>query len=304
MLLTIEQGGLGSTRDHFFHSFQNYFFGLKAILELQDEFKRFRQRTKLYWDVDPFHVWFLTALWHDVGYSIQKFDQIIEMSFGEGPEDDAADILRQRFLERGVTQEALRKLSSLIAHLMKSPDVRTQWMEPHPQTKLGTHADQLRDAMCRNVMKSHGAAGALRLYCDYIDDLNTMDAGRRAILLQTVLLACASIPFHDWQFRAQVRELCGECKVHTTTLPYAALLSFVDSIQDDRRELGEIKQAVIILKQLLVRTPAVVTAEIDVAAIEDDDFLSKVIEAHDVLGLLNQTSGELLFKYPTTFVRL
>jgi hypothetical protein len=303
MLRTIEQGDLGAGRDHFFHSYQNYFLGLTALVELPTEFVRFKEKAQLHWDVDPYHVWFLTALWHDVGYSVQKINRIVETAFGYAPEDDTAAMLRQRFLDRSTTQEALRQLSSLLAHVMQNGRPATQWMEPRARTRIGEHAKRLKNAFCRNVLESHGATSALRLWCDYMDDLEQLDPNPRLVLKQTVLLACCSMPFHDWRFRASVREFCGRCTVKTAVLPYAALLSFVDSIQDDRRDISEIKQFVLILRRLLIKRPSTVTADIDARAIAEGEFLSKIIEAHDVLGCLDQAAGELYFKYPNCIVQ-
>jgi hypothetical protein len=63
----LEKAGWGGRRDHFFHSFQNMFFGLFALDKLPVEFTRFRDLAKLGWDISPFFTWCLAALWHDVG---------------------------------------------------------------------------------------------------------------------------------------------------------------------------------------------------------------------------------------------
>ena len=82
-LRRLEGAGWGGRRDHFFHSFQNYFFGLLAVLTLPTYFNAYQTLARLHFAVDPFHAWLLTALWHDVGYGIEKIDTVFEDVLGE-----------------------------------------------------------------------------------------------------------------------------------------------------------------------------------------------------------------------------
>jgi hypothetical protein len=299
MLRTIERGGLAKAgRDHFFHSFQNYFLGLRAVVELRTQFEDFKETKKLDWEVSPADVWFLTSMWHDVGYAVQTIGSVVDAILGDDDGDDVGDTLKERFLKRTATTDALRLMSSLMARMLSNARPRTGWFPPGPRTNLGGHAERLHEALRKNVLTSHGAASAVRLFCDYKDDLDKMDPDSATLLMQTVYLACCSIPLHDWRLRSAIRETCGECSFDTAAMPFAALLAFVDSIQDDRRDLGVSRRAVMILKRLLVKRPAVVEADIDAQAIPDEALLGKIVEAREVLAALRYAADGLQFHYP------
>ena len=300
MLRSIEAGGFTqSPRDHFFHSFQNYFLGLTAVVRLRPQFEAFKRAVKLDWEINPVDVWFLTAMWHDVGYPFQSVGAVVDAVLGEDDADDIADSLKERFLQRPATGEALRLMSSLIARLLSTGRPRTGWLPPGPKTNLGQQASQLLQAFQQNILSSHGAASAVRLFCDHRDDLEKMGPGVGELLKQTVYLACCSIPFHDWTLRRAVRDTCGSCQLETAAMPFAALLAFVDSIQDDRRDVGASRQAVLILRRILIRQPAVIEADIDRHAIADDALLGKIIECRDVVAALRQERGGPQFRYPS-----
>src|SRR5207244_4130406 len=110
--------------------------------------------------------------------------------------------------------------------------------------------------------------------------------------------ACCSIPFHDWSFRSDLRESCGSCRFATVAMPFAALLAFIDSIQDDQRDLEGVEKAVLVLEELLIQDPATVFAKINPDALGDAGLLDKIIEARDVLAALDQAPTDLYFKYP------
>ncbi|MEX0978828.1 MAG: hypothetical protein WDZ48_08260 [Pirellulales bacterium] len=302
LIRTIERDQFGASRDHFFHSFQNYFLGLAAISQLRADFLSFKDLAKVNWDIEPSDVWFLTAIWHDVGYAAQKFNKMADATFGEAEEDDEERDIKDeaihRLLERPDANTGMRAMASLMAQLLKPQDATTQWLEPGPRTKLGPYADQILQAINRNTLKSHGALSAIRLYCDYTDTIENMVPAKRNLLRQTVLLACCSMPFHDFWFRSDVRAECAHCRLSVRALPFAALLAFVDSIQDDRRNLDAVREAVLILERLLVVPPRTVEAQINIAGLGEQQLLDKIIEGMDVLATLDQAADSLQFKYP------
>ena len=81
-------------------------------------------------------------------------------------------------------------------------------------------------------------------------------------------------------------------------LPFAALLAFVDSIQDDRRNLQAVREAVLILEKLLISLPGNIEAQINMGALSGQQLLDKIIEGRDVMAALDQRSQNLKFKYP------
>lgn len=298
MVRTLEAGRLGAGRDHFFHSFHNYFLGLVAIAKFESAFTAYQERGSLHWRVDPFNVWFLTALWHNVGYPYQRVSSIISMVLGVDPDDDEDHHVHDRFVSLPTTQEGLRVISSLLAHLLYPADPPTDWMQPGPKANLGVHAERVREALIKNLSESHGAFGGLRLYCDYQGDLDKMDRGPQTILRQTVLLASCSMPFHDFRFRSSLREICGGCRLPTTVFPFATLLAFVDSLQEDQRDVIGLKSEFRVLRCLLLEPPATVSAAMERDALVDPFLLTKIVEARDVLASFDQKRHELYFRYP------
>ncbi len=133
MIRTLERDQLGTGRDHFFHSFQNYFLGLTAVAQLRDEFLSFKAAAKVNWEVEPADVWFLTALWHDVGYAAQKFDNVYNAAFGDEEDDESKEIKNEainRMLDRAAAKKGIRAMASLMARLLKPKDAKTEWSEP------------------------------------------------------------------------------------------------------------------------------------------------------------------------------
>jgi hypothetical protein len=302
MIRTLEREQMGAPRDHFFHSFQNYFLGLTAIAQLKREFLSFKTLAKVNWNVEPANVWFLTALWHDVGYAGQEYSNVYAGAFGQQEDEEQAEIKAdaiQRLLDRPQARAGIRSMASLMDRLLKPSSATTGWMPPGERTVLSEHAKLVEKAIHRNVLKSHGVLSALRLFVDYMDDIDRMEPGSQDVLKQTVLLACSSMPFHDFWFRLHIREECRECKMPVGALPFAALLAFVDSIQDDRRNLEAVKESVLILKTLLIAAPRTVEADINIDALTGQQILDKIMEGRDVLAALDQKKKTLNFKYPS-----
>jgi len=52
------------------------------------------------------------------------------------------------------------------------------------------------------------------------------------------------------------------------------------------------------LRRLSVSAPAVVSAEVDTAALQPEAILPKLVEARDVLASLEQSPDTLFFQYP------
>ena len=303
MLRRLESSGWGGRRDHFFHSFQNYFFGLFAVLSIPDCFNAYNVIARLHWNIDPFDVWFLTALWHDVGYGIERMGDVFDGIMGSVFEGDPAERARVDYLKADIVQQALRDISCLMARLLEPGRAGTGWMPPAPNRRRTALERNVEEALKTNVLRvSHGAASSLRLYSEYIPRIHKMGTEKQLIPKQTVLLACCSAPFHDWHFRECLREACGGCEITTESLPFASLLAFVDSIQDDRRDLAGLKNELYFLERLIVNQPTTVTAQVNRAAVSDNSLLWKVVEARDVIASLRQRAGTLTFVYPAWMV--
>ena len=303
MIRQLEIAGWGGNRDHFFHSFQNFFFGLFAVNRLSPHFIRYRETAMLDWHLDSYHVWLLVALWHDVGYGISHLEDIHDEVMGSNLGEVSAETTRVEFLRSSIIQEALLQICALIARLLKPEGMRTGYMIPVRWPQRNRLVSAIRTAFEESVMHhGHGAASALRLYSDFVPSVSRLGT-RRDLLTQVILLACASLPFHDVNFRDHLRQSFGEFVLDTAVMPFAALLAFVDSIQDDRRDLEGLKEEVQFLERVLIQEPATVTAEVNMEFLPPQSLLWKVVEARDVLAHLSQDPASLYFKYPDWMVQ-
>lgn len=297
MLRRLESSGVVATRDHFFHSFQNYFLGLATIATFPAEWLQFRERAKLHWDIDPFHVWFLTVMWHDVGYSVQKIRGVIDAAAGFNlPEETSARVKRD-VLAQARSNGSMMKLASLMYRLLHPEKAITEWAQP--TTTLTSEEQAIERAIESNVDGSHGAIGALRLCSDFTAAIDRLSGGDGAIARQTMLLAAASMPFHDMWFRKAIRKECGDCKIDPRVMPFASLLAFVDSLQDDRRDIESSLAHGPVNLAINTMAPRTVAATLDPNAIDPGAVLHKIIEAWDVTVCLITNPGALVFEYPS-----
>jgi hypothetical protein len=303
MIRQLEMAGWGGDRDHFFHSFQNFFFGLYAVSRLPLHFIKYRDTAMLDWHLDSYHVWLLVALWHDVGHGISHLEDIHDEVIGSGMGEVSAEVTRAEILKSSIIKEAMLQICSLMARLLKPEGVKTGYMTPVRWPQRNRTVSAIRTAFEESVMHhGHGAPSALRLYSDFVPAVRRLGT-RQDLLTQVVLLACASLPFHDANFRDHLRQSLGPFLLGTTVMPFAALLAFVDSIQDDRRDLEGLKEEVRFLERILVKKPATVTAKVNVQSLPPQSLLWKVVEARDVLAHFSQDPASLYFKYPDWMVR-
>ena len=113
----------------------------------------------------------------------------------------------------------------------------------------------------------------------------------RQFLVPHIFLAALSIPFHDWPVRECLREE-GISAISTGRFPFAGLLAFLDSIQEDRREHG---QGPDILTRLSVRG-TVVEAHMNLEQLPTEKLPAKRREAAEIKSFLIEDA--LQFQYP------
>jgi len=302
VLRRIEIAHWNGNRDHFFHSFQNYFIGLIAVSQLVQVFEDCQVITDLNWRVDPHSVWFLTALYHDVGYATQRFQDITADIWGMGDSGGVVSYTISQFLADPKTQLALREISSLIYRLLCLRQPASTWTPPTLSTRRSPEEHCVENALADTVGEGHGPASALLLHRDLMPLINRMGVAKRDLLRQTVWMACCSMPFHDWRFRRALRLRLGSCQVPTNAMPYAATLAFVDSIQEDCRDLSGIKTGIRFLEKLVVDAGPRVSARVNMKALGEEDVLWKIVEARDVLAALRVPANAPSFDYPAWMV--
>ncbi len=296
---SLELSKMITDRDHYFHSFQNYFLGLLPITRLKTYYQDWKTTTKLGWEVNSFDVWFLTALWHDVGYGIQKHPEFSVMLYDAAEVAEFAETLKDRYLETPETQLAVQDISSALPRFLEPEGYFTTWVRPSYKTKPTAKQRRMANVLKTDFIESHGAASAFMLHRQLIAKVDRMDDdATRDVLFHTVMTACCSIPFHDWRFRKTLMETYGSFFIKNGAMPFAATLAFIDSIQEDRRELTEIWAQMRFLERLIVNGPRYVKAKLNLNALEDEDVLWKIIESRDVCGVLLESDDSISFKYP------
>lgn len=291
-------------RDHFFHSFQDFLLGCLVIDAFRPTFESFlHDAFPSTSDMSPEYIWLLVALYHDVGYLTQRGDEVLAARFGAGAtinpltgEREAALAEQEVALKDRLWQNhALnrRAITSLYDHLTQS-NLIGEWL---PDTLSQPAHHSLDEAFRRSFLsqQSHGAASAFRLLADISEYLGKAGTADKPFLQRHVYLAALSIPFHDWHVR---RELVAEGMMQLTTsrFPFASLLTFIDSIQDDRRDPKEPPVAERDALEGLSIDGDYVVAHIDTSRLSPEFRQEKQKEIRGVLSFLDQDG--LKFRYP------
>lgn len=310
MLRKLEQWSRhGGFRDHYFHTFQDFLLGMVV---LNGAYEHFRDSMV---EVMPAtgntisteYVWFLTALFHDVGYAVQRRSDWDDVIYGPSvwygtasgltiPEEIIAD--NNNRWNSSTYRQVRMQLVSLYNHLCQN-EIREDWTaEPFEIQALLEHPLD-RTATDDFLYGGHASASALRLGLEVGQAIvGQLDHDARRFTLRHGLLAALSIPFHDGRFRRRLREH-GIGTLRTRRFPFAALLAFIDSIQDDRREDSS-PQAPDVL-QYLQLDGSVVRPVVNVGALQEDRLAVKRLDAADLNQFLDPTGG-LRYEYPDSYL--
>lgn len=293
LLRVFEQNPHLEGRDHYFHTFNNFLLGCLVIDRCYSSFEQFRKDcslTRTGFSIE--YVWFLTVLFHDVGYPIEKYQETSEMIYG------VPTITKEQAIsERKVAWESppyitsRAQLISLYDYLAQDT-IDSAWSaDPYPMQK--THP--LDVAFEKSFLgQGHGVASCMRMLADFYKSATTTKSERQ-YLVRHVFLAGLSIPFHDWRVRKSLTEE-GITRIKTSRFPFASLLMFVDSIQEDRRERVQNPD---ILKGIKVNTHTI-TPQIDLNLLSPEKLADKKQEAQTVKDFLEEDL--LRFQYPEGLV--
>lgn len=290
-------------REHYFHSFHNFLLGCSVIDSSYNHFSQFAQM--VFPSTAGFcieYVWLLTALFHDVGQAIRMTEDLQAAAYGSYNQIDSAGIIDTQTgeLRRQLPQDVLHmrasywncedyrrcrnNIISLYEHLTQE-GIENDWVaDAFP---LQT-AHPLDLAMTNSFFsEGHGVASCMRLVMDIsIEVCRGLGYSARQFLTRHIYLAGLSILFHDRSCRDTLRKQ-GIVRINTQRFPFAALLMFIDSIQDDRREPGLGDCGPDILEDLTVSGDTV-EARIDDSLLTEEQLRSKRLEVEDVLAFLEQ----------------
>jgi hypothetical protein len=233
-------------RDHFFHTFNNLLLGFHVLGQLFSgrkviaEVDRSIQNDTKASGLNPWEVlWFLTCMFHDPGYTAEKFWANFRFAFGiEADASSDAEIPDQ-------VKEQIRDLwdSKYAAprqdlHDLYNRTVR-KWVPPTIAKKGADVFDEaVRKAYFDGRIASHSLISGLRL----INSCRAQTVPRaKRFSSETALTACViaalCMMFHDPRCRGALQD-SGITPIAFESLPYACILMYVDCLQDDRRDIS------------------------------------------------------------------
>jgi len=300
------QGASRRARDHFFHTFNNLLMGYYILGSLKtdanpisqvDEFispesRRAIQRKKLAeWEA----LWLLTCLFHDPAYIAENFHSgTFRFSFGVVDDDSGfgAEIpepQKEKIVDLWGTEflKARELLVSLYSRVLK------KWKPPGAPAKDDFDA-ALGRAYFDGRKVSHSLVSGIKLIQDCRQDRVTQRRRVPDDALTACTIAASSMMFHDMKCRETLKK-AGVPPFGYQKLPYAAVLMYVDSLQDDRRDISMPDfPAHGILSDLRIDAQnKIVTAEICLPEVEKGvwGWPGRIAEYTDVLSWVNATPG-------------
>lgn len=278
-------------RDHYFHTFNNFLLGCFVIDHCYEAFRKFGRiffRDVRNWSVE--YVWLLTVLFHDVGYPIQKHEETRALIYGvqiAGYEQAAAE--RNEAWQTATYRASRAQVVSLYEHFIRKPR-QSQWTpDIFPLDDRRRHPLDLAFEQSFLTPEGHGVASCMRMLAGFFR--NTPPA-KKSFLTFHIFVAGLSIPFHDRPVRKCLRDQSID-RIRTSQFPFASVLMFVDSIQDDRR--GTVREEDI-LSGLSFKGENTTVAELNLTALSPERLREKRREVSDIMKFIEQ--DVLKFEYP------
>lgn len=315
------QGANRRARDHFFHTFNNLLLGYYILGQLKgpdepisqvDDFiapetAKDRQQMKMAeWE----SLWFLTCLFHDPAYIAENYHSgTFRFSFGAVDEATIPSIEisePQREAIVGLWETQFRDARDLLVRLYSR--VLKKWKASIAATVGKDEFDSaLRQAYFDGRQVSHSLVSGIKLIQDCLQDKVVQRRRSPDTALTACTIAALSMMFHDQKCRGNLRK-AGVAPFGFTKLPYAAVLMFVDCLQDDRRDIKEPRfPRHGVLSELRVDSQRkTVTATVCLPEVEKgvSGWPGRIAEYSDVLRWVNSTPGVVFEIDFTTLARL
>lgn len=293
-----------SFRDHFFHAFQSFLWGCIVVNDLRPMFMRFAEECFLGTvNFSPEYVWLLTALYHDIGYPVQRRPNMDELQFGVDPATDLfgpsreemireADMMRlQNAWESMKYIQARTQLASLYDHLRL--DVIEDGWTAEPHLGAGLSDSLFDEALWEAFAEGHAVASAIKATIHLFEEALNGNVTRRGFLTRHAVLSGLSMLFHDWTVREALRRK-GIAQVRASRFPFAVLLMYIDSIQEDRRAPQIGRSSIDVLTDLRISN-GTVYVEMDCSRLDEEQLYNKRNEVADMLDFIERDVLDIKF---------
>jgi len=302
------QGASKRARDHFFHTFNNLLMGYYILGTLKvenepisqvDEFiapegARAKQQMKLAeWE----SLWLLTCLFHDPAYIAENFHSgTFRFSYGVIDDEtqfgaEIQEAQREKIVDLWDTEfpEAHKLLGSLYSRVL-----RTWKASENDSVGKDEFKAALRKAYFDGRQVSHSLVSGIKLIQDCRHDRVIQRRRRPEVALTACTIAALSMMFHDQKCRGTLKK-AGVRPFGFQKLPYAAVLMYVDCLQDDRRDISksQFPRHGILSDLQIDPKDRTVRAEICLPEVERGvwGWPGRIAEYVDVLSWANSTPG-------------
>ncbi len=241
-------------------------------------YERFDTLAKKYGDdIILEFIWILTSLYHDIGYPVLLQQFLICQTYGLELErennsaliDDCMKQNRQEFWNSPDYCFIVKVLNNLFGHITNNKGEK--WVFdgfPHPD-----QSTKFKNNMKTSFIEegAHGTAGALRLALLTIKQIRHIERSEdREFIYRHIMLASISILFHDLKVRNCFRNNSIK-NIRAEDFPFSILLTYVDILQDDRRDLTGSSSRPDIFKDIKI-----VNRKIIVAALEEEILVESI----------------------------
>lgn len=231
---TMEAAGHYS-RDHYYHAVNTLLLGFYAFEKIPAKFDTLVKSYSS--DMLADLAWTITALYHDTGYPGAKTDDFVRDANIDGvcPEYSPGREYRIQALKSIKVLRAIDSLSALFDYAAHGET--GGWRVDGYPRENGTpeFAKSLAEAYVEGY---HGALSALKLAATVDSRIKTFRADSdREFIYRHILIASLSILFHDSKVRECFRRH-DICNIAVKNFPLAGLLTYMDVIQDDRRDIS------------------------------------------------------------------
>jgi hypothetical protein len=299
-LRQFEMSGATRGRDHFFHTFNNLFLGFHILGQLFSgseviaEIDRSIQDSSNATGLNPWEIlWFMTCLFHDPGYTAEKFWANQRFALGiradAGTDEDIPDQVKKQYRD---TWDGPYAAPRQDLHDLYNRTVR-KWVPPSVAKKGADVFDEaIRKAYFDECAASHSLVSGLRL----INNCRTQNVPRAKMYSPETALAASVIAalcmmFHDPACRATLQR-SGIPPIAFESLPYATVLMYVDCLQDDRRDISvsRFNEHGVLATVKISPQQRTVEAQVCLPEVAIGGWPGRIAEYESVMGWINAKS--------------